>query len=362
MVHNKQNFFSYAAQKELYFPDSCNPISTIEKASLLSDGAESNADSYHELKGLVSLDPKRINDRNQHRRQKLIQEKQSFHAILNKLDDKLKKSQMVFLNANKLGSINLKHDPKKVHSSTHLIKSQEDHQKTHNETRKRGADSERKSNGESYDNLADNSNENSLFNSSEHLMMNSKYNLNDLKQQQIGYDNDTGKPFSGIKRKMESKLLTNKNQKRRIEGNSLKPIENPETEFNVKLELEKAGILGNGDHKNMKSQLSRMKQNQQGGSEFTNVFSTKNNIRVDQTAPYGSNQFNNILNKFNKVDLHKKKVENSRVIACPSSYYRNLIGSSSNAKRNKTVDRDRKRDIQVNRLETDQVVGDNTAD
>lgn len=64
MVHNKQNFFSYAAQKELYFPDSCNPISTIEKASLLSDGAESNADSYHELKGLVSLDPKRINDRN----------------------------------------------------------------------------------------------------------------------------------------------------------------------------------------------------------------------------------------------------------------------------------------------------------
>lgn len=112
----------------------------------------------------------------------MIQEKQSFHAILNKLDDKLKKSQMVFLNANKLGSINLKHDPKKVHSSTHLIKSQEDHQKTHNETRKRGADSERKSNGESYDNLADNSNENSLFNSSEHLMMNSKYNLNDLKQ------------------------------------------------------------------------------------------------------------------------------------------------------------------------------------
>jgi hypothetical protein len=94
----KKNFFSYAAQKELYFPENLRAISVIDNQSVHSEASSSKEDNYEAFNRLVNLDPKVVMDRNLLRRQKHLKEKQSFHAILNKLDDRLKKSTMAFLN------------------------------------------------------------------------------------------------------------------------------------------------------------------------------------------------------------------------------------------------------------------------
>jgi hypothetical protein len=94
----KKNFFSYAAQKELYFPENLRAISMIDNQSVHSEASSSKDDNYEAFNRLVNLDPKVVMDRNLLRRQKHLKEKQSFHAILNKLDDRLKKSTMAFLN------------------------------------------------------------------------------------------------------------------------------------------------------------------------------------------------------------------------------------------------------------------------
>ena len=72
------------------------PISIIEKESMKSDAISSQTENYDDFNNLVNLDPKHVMDRNLLRRQKHLKEKQSFHAILNKLDDRLKKSTMSF--------------------------------------------------------------------------------------------------------------------------------------------------------------------------------------------------------------------------------------------------------------------------
>lgn len=105
----KKNFFSYAAQKELYFPENMRAISVIDNQSIHSEASSNKDDNYEAFNRLVNLDPKVVMDRNLLRRQKHLKEKQSFHAILNKLDDRLKKSTMSFLNKKNLTGGNPKY-------------------------------------------------------------------------------------------------------------------------------------------------------------------------------------------------------------------------------------------------------------